>query len=82
MRGRGHGFRGDGGVRRGLLALRDAVERALWEQEKSMNDHVDEQMNSAVRSACEADEDIAALKKKTASLAEENADLRHQLELG
>lgn len=61
-------------------ALRDAVERALWEQEKSMNDHVDEQMNSVVRSACEADEDIAALKKKTALLAEENAVLRHQLE--
>ena len=61
-------------------ALRDAVERVLWEQEKSMNDHVDEQMNSVVRSACEADEDIAALRKKTASLAEENADLRFQLE--
>ena len=67
-------------ARSNWYALRDAVERALWEQEKSMNDHVDEQMNSVVRSACEADEDIAALRKKTASLAEENADLRHQLE--
>lgn len=61
-------------------ALRDSVERALWEQENSVNDRVNKQLNSAVRSACEADVDIAALKKKTASLAEENADLRHQLE--
>ena len=80
VKGRGHGFRGDRGARLGLLILREAVERALWEQEKSVNDCVNKQLNSAVRSACEADEDIAALKKKTASLAEENADLRHQLE--
>lgn len=65
------------GGRSNWYALRDSVERALWEQEKSINDHVDEQMNSVVRSAYE---DIAALKKRTDSLAEENAGLRHQLE--
>ena len=80
VKGRGHGFRGDRGARLGLLVLRDAVERALWEQEKTAIDRANKQSYLRVCRACEADEEIAALKKKTASLAEENADLRHQLE--
>ena len=61
-------------------ALRDAVERALWEQEQSIYEQVEEELNSVVKGSCETCKDIVALKKEMATLANENAELRQGLE--